>query len=141
MSSKDLPRIYTDGSCLKNPGGASGWGFTLLENGEQWSCVGNNPSSTNNRMELQAVIEALLFAQSDEYVLYTDSQLTLKCATGVWGRKANKDLWAEYDNALRGRKIHWVWVKAHNGDKYNEIVDDLARNEAELLRNRKTVKK
>lgn len=86
-------------------------------------------------MELKAVIEALLFIQNTEYELYTDSDLTLKCATGVWRRKANLDLWAEYDLAVQGHKIHWKWVRAHNGDKYNELVDDLAREEA------KTVKK
>ena len=130
-----LPRIYTDGSCLKNPGGPGGWACTILEDGEQWSVVGSDPETTNNRMELKAVIEALLFIQNTEYELYTDSDLTLKCATGVWRRKANLDLWAEYDLAVQGHKIHWKWVRAHNGDKYNELVDDLAREEA------KTVKK
>lgn len=136
MSNKPISRIYTDGSCVPNPG-SGGWAFTLLENGEQWSLADGEPSSTNNRMELQAVIEALLFAQEDEYVLYTDSQMTIKCATGEWRRKANLDLWAKYDSALRGRKIHWKWVKAHNGDKYNELVDDMARAEAIYMRKNK----
>lgn len=130
----EIPIIFTDGSCLKNPGGPGGWAFTLIENGEQWTMSGGDSSTTNNRMELMAVIEALDFAQGNEYVIHTDSELTMKCATGVYKRKANKDLWDEYDRALRSRKINWVWVKAHNGNSLNEYVDHLARKEAELLK-------
>ena len=129
-----IPIIFTDGSCLKNPKGPGGWAFTLIENGEQWTLSGGDSSTTNNRMELMAVIEALDFAQGNEYVIHTDSELTMKCATGVYKRKANKDLWNEYDRALRFRKINWVWVKAHNGNPLNEYVDRLARKEAELLK-------
>ena len=129
-----IPIIFTDGSCLKNPKGPGGWAFTLIENGEQWTLSGGDSSTTNNRMELMAVIEALDFAQGNEYVIHTDSELTMKCATGVYKRKANKDLWNEYDRALRFRKINWVWVKAHNGNPLKEYVDRLARKEAELLK-------
>jgi len=129
-----LPEIYTDGSCLKNPGGSGGWAFTLLENGEQWSMVGNENSTTNNRMELKAIIEALNFVQGPEYIIYTDSELTMKCAVGIYSRKANKDLWEEYNSALDGRKLHWVWVKAHNGNLYNDYVDMLARLEAKSIK-------
>ena len=58
----------------------------------------------------------------------------MKCALGVYKRKANKDLWNEYERALQGRKLHWVWVKAHNGNSLNEYVDRIARKEAELLK-------
>ena len=134
MSTDNLPKIYTDGSCLKNPGGAGGWACLVLENGEMWSVVGSEPSTTNNRMELQAIIQALKFAQGNEYVVYTDSKWALKCATGEWQRKANLDLWKDYEISLRGRKIHYVWVRGHNGDEYNEIVDDLARAEAKSVK-------
>lgn len=106
----------------------------MLENGEMWSVVGSEPSTTNNRMELQAIIQALKFAQGNEYVIYTDSKWALKCATGEWQRKANLDLWKDYEISLRGRKIHYVWVRGHNGDEYNEIVDDLARAEAKSVK-------
>jgi ribonuclease HI len=129
-----LPQIFTDGSCLKNPGGPGGWAFTVLENGEQWTLSGGDPNTTNNRMELMAIIEALRFVQGNEYVLYTDSELTMKCATGVYKKKANTDLWNEYEVVSRDKKIHWNWVKAHNGNKMNEYVDCLARKEAELLK-------
>ena len=131
---EEIPIIFTDGSCLKNPKGPGGWAFTLIENGRQWTLSGGESSTTNNRMELMAVIEALDFAQGNEYVIHTDSELTMKCATGVYKRKANKDLWDEYDRVLRSRKINWVWVKAHNGNLLNEYVDRLARKEAEMLK-------
>jgi ribonuclease HI len=130
----NLPEIYTDGSCLKNPGGPGGWAFTVLENKEQWTMSGGEPSTTNNRMELQAIIEALEFVQGNEYVIYTDSELTMKCATGIYKRKANKDLWERYEKALYSRKLNWVWIKAHNGNFMNEYVDRLARQEAEFLK-------
>lgn len=125
-----MAKIYTDGSCLKNPNGPSGWAFCLLENGETWCVYGGNSSSTNNRMELQAVIEALKFAQNKEYTIYTDSQLILNCAQGLWKRKANLDMWEEYNNISKNKHLTWVWVKAHNGDKYNELVDELSRKAA-----------
>jgi ribonuclease HI len=131
---EEFPIIFTDGSCLKNPKGPGGWAFTLIENGRQWTLSGGESSTTNNRMELMAVIEALDFAQGNEYIIHTDSELTMKCATGVYKRKANKDLWDEYDRALGSRKINWVWVKAHNGNLLNEYVDRLARKEAEMLK-------
>ena len=131
---EEIPIIFTDGSCLKNPKGPGGWAFTLIENGKQWTLSGGDSSTTNNRMELMAVIEALHFAQGNSYVIHTDSELTIKCATGVYKRNANKDLWDEYDRALGSKKINWVWVKAHSGNCLNEYVDRLARKEAELLK-------
>jgi ribonuclease HI len=135
MNTEHLPQIYTDGSCLKNPGGPGGWACLVEKNNEIWSLVGSNPNTTNNRMELQAVIEALNFIDNKEIVIFTDSQWVIKCATGKWKRKANIDLWSQYDVSSHGKKIHYIWVRGHNGNKYNEIVDKLAREEA------KTVKK
>lgn len=126
--------IYTDGSCIL-PSMASGWAFCLLENEEEWCVSGGESSSTNNRMELQAVIEALKFVQNIEYTIYTDSKLTMYCAQGIWKRKANNDLWDEYDIVSKNKSLNWVWVKAHNGDNYNEVVDKLARNEALRIKN------
>jgi len=128
---KQLHKIYTDGSCLKNPDGPGGYAFAIIENNKLETIgYGSQPNTTNNRMELQAVIEALKFVKRNEYELYTDSQLTIKCATGEWRRKSNLDLWREYDNVIQGCKIHWKWVRAHNGNKYNELVDDIAREAA-----------
>ena len=85
-------------------------------------------------MELRAIIEALEFVQENELIIHTDSELTMKCATGVYKRKANTDMWIEYERVLNGRKIHWFWIKAHNGNSLNEYVDHLARKEAESLK-------
>ena len=84
-------------------------------------------------MELQAVIEGLKFAQNKEYTIYTDSQLTMKCAKGIWKRKENLDLWKEYDKVSKNKRLNYVYVKAHNGDEYNELVDKMARKEAKNI--------
>jgi ribonuclease HI len=127
-------KIYTDGSCLKNPGGASGWAFVILENDEETYLSGGEASSTNNRMEMMAVIKALSFAPGKEYTIFTDSKLVMNCAQGIWKRKANLDLWSEYDYVTSKFSLKWVWVKAHKGNKYNEIVDDMARYEAKKIK-------
>ena len=131
-----IPSIYTDGSCLENPGGASGWAFGVLENEEEWFMSGGEESSTNNRMELLAIIEALDFVQGIEYNIYTDSNLTLKCAKKEWKRKSNLDLWSIFDKVSNGKILNWIWVKAHNGNVYNEIVDKMAKNEAKNIKNK-----
>lgn len=129
--------IYTDGSCLKNctSGGPGGWAFIIkssdLTNNIEYQVSGGNEKTTNNQMELQAVIEALSFLIPDcqdinKYKIYTDSQLTLKCAKKEWKRKANLDLWEIFDQVSCEKDIVWEWVKAHNGNYYNEKVDKLA---------------
>ena len=128
-----MSKIYTDGSCLRNPGGASGWAFALLENDEEWFVSGGEESSTNNRMEMMAVIEALSFAQGSSYTIYTDSKLVMNCAQGIWKRKKNLDLWEKYDLACKNKTLEWVWIKGHSGDEYNEIVDKLAKDEAKIF--------
>jgi ribonuclease HI len=132
MSNKRcITNIYTDGSCLKNPGGPSGWSFCILNDDKTWLVSGGIASSTNNRMELTAVIEALATVVSnDEYKIFTDSLITLNCAQKIWKRKSNLDLWEQYDKVSNGKKLHWEWVKGHDGNEYNELVDKAARNEA-----------
>ena len=124
--------IYTDGSCINTSGG---WAFIMILNDIEYHISGGEKNTTNNRMELQAVIESLTFQVDFEYEIktykiYTDSQLTLNCAKGVWKRKANLDLWKIYDEISRGKEIQWEWVKAHNGNPYNELVDKLAKEQA-----------
>ena len=127
--------IYTDGSCLRNPNGPGGWAVVIVEeNGYEYYFADGDPSTTNNRMELTAVIEAIsLLKEGQECLVYSDSQLTINCATGKWKRKANLDLWEEYEKFSKNKKIKFEWVKAHNGNHYNEIVDKLAYNEAKKV--------
>lgn len=123
-----METIYTDGSCTPNPG-RGGWGFIIKGSGQEpdWEVGGSSPRSTNNQMELTAVIEALKFCCTPKVKLVSDSQYVINCAQGKWKRKINMDLWREFDRVSKNRLLTWEWVKAHNGDPYNERVDELAR--------------
>lgn len=125
--------IYTDGSCLKNPNGPGGWAFySTLKQG-----CGGERSTTNNRMEIIAVIEALKEHTKEveenkevKFTIYSDSQYVINCATGKFKRHKNLDLWKEYEDALKGKNVSFVWVRGHDGNEFNEKVDFLARSEA-----------
>jgi len=120
--------IYTDGSCFPNPGNG-GWGFIALLEKVEISINGGAENTTNNIMELMAVIEALkMFKQQKDFVIYSDSKYVINCAIGKWQRKKNTELWKEYDIVSRGKKIDFKWVKGHDGNMYNELVDKLAKN-------------
>lgn len=123
--------IYTDGSCVKN--NAGGWAFCFVDADADWYLSDGVENTTNNRMELMAVIEAIKFVSSKDCIIYTDSQLVKNCAEGVWKRKCNMDLWSLYDIVSMGKNIKYIWVKAHNGDFYNEKVDKLANMEAKKI--------
>ena len=136
--------IFTDGACSGNPG-AGGWGVVLRCNGMEKELSGGDADTTNNRMELTAVIEALkALKKSCNIILYTDSRYVMDGVTqwlpnwkqNGW-RTANKkslvknlDLWQSLESLLEKHKIKWVWVKGHNGHPENERVDKLARDEA-----------
>ena len=128
-------QIYTDGSCIKNPDGPGGWAIAIIEDdGYEYYFSDKNSCTTNNRMELTAVIEAVYsIKESQECTVFSDSQLIINCATGKWKRKANLDLWKKYDKFCKNKIINFEWVKAHNGNKYNEIVDKLAYMEAKSV--------
>lgn len=141
--------IYTDGACSGNPG-AGGWGAILRCGDVEKEMSGGAKDTTNNRMELTAVIEALkALKRGCEITIYTDSRYVMD---GVnqwmpnWKRNnwrttnkksevKNLDLWLELDEILPLHKIKWIWVKGHNGHIENERVDKLARNEAKALVN------
>lgn len=118
--------IYTDGSCIAGNGG---WAFCIVKEGELLELnSGGCKDTTNNRMELEAVLQALYRIESEIiYTIYTDSQLTMNCATGNWKRNKNLDLWGKFDCLVMGKNIVWKWVKGHSGNKYNELVDKEAR--------------
>ena len=132
-------KIYTDGSCIKDnikdSTGPGGWGFVVLGDVVIKGSDGN-PNTTNNRMEMQAVIEALQVCDGvyDQIHLHTDSMYVMNCAQGIWKRKANLDLWKVYDTVASGKTIKWDKVKAHSGDEWNEYVDRLANTETQKIK-------
>ena len=126
--------IYTDGACKGNPG-IGGYGAILEYNGHRKEIYGCEPHTTNNRMELTAVIEALkLIKRQCRIAIYTDSQYVQKGMTEWisgwkrknWSKVKNVDLWQELDALVTEHQVNWHWVKAHNGDKWNERADELA---------------
>lgn len=135
--------IYTDGGCRGNPG-LGGWGVWLLFQGKEKKCYGHEPNTTNNRMELTAVIEALKIlktSHSDKIavVIYSDSKYVLQGINDWmpnWKKKnwqtANKrpvknmDLWQKLDQLNAVFSVDWRWVKGHSGNKGNDIADYLA---------------
>ena len=136
--------IYTDGACLGNPG-RGGWGAILLYKEHRKEISGGEKLSTNNRMEMRAVIESLkTLKKLSEVTLYTDSKYVMDGITKWifnWKKNGwkgsdkkpvkNVDLWQELDAQVAKHQIKWVWVKGHSGNKFNEIADVLARNAAE----------
>ena len=119
--------IYTDGSCSPNPG-IGGWGFISILPDVEFHINGGKEYTTNNQMELQAVIEALSFhSEESSFLIYSDSMYVINCAQGKWARKKNSDLWVVYEEVSLGKNIEYVWVKGHFGDEYNEKVDKLAK--------------
>lgn len=135
--------IYTDGACSGNPG-PGGWGAVLVFNGVEKELSGAEKSTTNNRMELTAVIEALkALNQPCNITLTTDSKYVCDAINKGWvyswrkngWRKADKkpalnvDLWEVLLSQLEIHKVEFVWVKGHSGHKYNERCDELAVSE------------
>ena len=132
MSTKKHLVIYTDGSCIPNPG-KGGWAYVALHDDVEIHCSGSEKRSTNNIMEMTAVIQALKNYRKQKYFsIYSDSQYVINCAQGKWKRKKNKELWEVYDRVSQGKEIIWTWVKGHSGDRYNDLVDKLARDEVFL---------
>ena len=140
-------KIWTDGSCLGNPG-PGGWAFVATNGQNTAERSGGERKTTNNRMELMAVIRALTAAhRHSEIELHTDSQY-VKNGMQSWLKNwkknnwhtankkpvKNQDLWMQLDALSGAIKIHWHWVRGHNGDEMNERCDELARTAAEKLK-------
>ena len=141
--SDDIVEIYSDGSCLGNPG-PGGWGVLLRWRGIERELSGGEQDTTNNRMELRAAIEALnALKKPSQVVLTTDSRYVIQ-GINEWmagwvargwktaGKQPvkNQDLWQALHSAIQPHDITWQWVKGHAGHDENERVDTLARNEA-----------
>ena len=138
-------KIYTDGSCLENPGNG-GWAAIIINDGKKTQIKGSKKNTTNNQMELLAPIEALKkIPKGSEVEIFTDSKY-VKSGITEWihnwkknGWKTsdkqpvkNKELWEELDLLANEFEISWNWVKAHSTDKLNNEVDLLAREAANL---------
>lgn len=142
-SLKPVVIIYTDGACKGNPG-IGGWGVVLRSGTNEKRLHGGAHATTNNRMEMTAVIEALKALKSPCRVeLYTDSQYVNRGVNewlhnwkkSGWKTAAktpvkNTDLWQLLDSLLSQHDIHWHWVKGHSGDPGNDLADDLANQGA-----------
>jgi len=137
-------KIYTDGSCLKNPGNG-GWAAIININDEIKKISGSVKDTTNNKMELMAPIKALQEIKENEVIeIYTDSQY-VRLGITDWVHKwiknnwqtskkepvKNKELWIQLHELNNLRDIKWIWVKAHAGNILNEEVDLLAKKAAE----------
>ena len=138
-------KIYTDGSCLNNPGNG-GWAAIINQNGEVKEISGSVKDTTNNKMELMAPIMALKqIKKNDQIEIYTDSQY-VRLGITEWVHKwiknnwqtskkepvKNKELWIQLYELTNQFEIKWIWVKAHAGNALNEEVDLLAKKAAEL---------
>ena len=139
--------IYTDGACRGNPG-KGGWGAILVYAGREKELSGGEPETTNNRMELSAVIAALsALKEPCEITLTSDSKYVVDAVTKGWveswrkngWRKADKspalnvDLWEQLLPLLNRHQVSFVWVRGHNGHPYNERCDVLATTFADSL--------
>ena len=138
-------KIYTDGSCLKNPGNG-GWAAIININDEIKKISGSVKDTTNNKMELMAPIKALQEIKEKQPIeIYTDSQY-VRLGITDWIHKwiknnwqtskkepvKNKELWIQLYELNKSNDIKWIWVKAHSGNILNEEVDLLAKQAAEL---------
>ncbi|MBR4809520.1 MAG: ribonuclease HI [Bacteroidales bacterium] len=127
MSERPVIELYTDGAASGNPG-PGGWGVVLKCAGLRKELSGGFSLTTNNRMELLAVIKGLEAIRWDgaEVEVWSDSQYVVNTITQGWKRKKNHDLWARYDAASRGFRLNYHWLKGHAGHPENERCDALA---------------
>ena len=133
MTDHEVVRIYTDGACSGNPG-PGGWGAVLIFGENILELNEGFRHTTNNRMEITAVIEALKTLRTGINVkIYSDSTYVINTMTKNWKRKKNQDLWILLDSEAALRNLEWEWVKGHSGDEFNEEADRLAYQEASMI--------
>ena len=156
MSDSDLPhvQVYTDGGCDPNPG-PGGWGAILRFGDREWVLSGNDPETTNNRMELQAATAALATLKETlgrcHVELYTDSEYLRRGITewiADWVRNGwrtaakqpvkNQDLWQRLQQLTQAHDVRWHWLKGHTGHPLNERADRLATEARQALQRGKT---
>ena len=148
---QDMVEIFTDGACKGNPG-PGGWGALLRYQGKEKHLYGGELDTTNNRMELLAVIEGLSALKRQCVVSITTDSSYVKNGMQQWihnwkrnGWKnaakkpvKNADLWQRLDQAVAEHQVEWHWVKGHSGHRENEIADALANQGCDLVINTET---
>ncbi|NMA32603.1 MAG: ribonuclease HI [Alphaproteobacteria bacterium] len=140
-------KIWTDGSCLGNPG-PGGWAFIATDGNKTIERSGGEINTTNNRMELMAVLKAITAIKSPKIEIHTDSQYVkngMESWINNWKKNGwktadkkpvkNQDLWQDLDKYAAKKNISWVWVRGHDGNVMNERCDELARTAAEKINN------
>ena len=144
--SEQVVEVYADGACRGNPG-RGGWGVMLRSGGQTKELYGGEPLTTNNRMELTAVIRALEALKRPAVVrIHTDSQYVQKGITAWihnWKRRGwrtaektpvkNEDLWRRLDELASTHRVEWIWVRGHAGNAGNERADRLANMGVDAL--------
>tara|TARA_B100001123_G_scaffold426642_1_gene541085 strand:+ start:368 stop:805 length:438 start_codon:yes stop_codon:yes gene_type:complete len=140
MDKNNIIKIYTDGACSGNPG-PGGWGAIIISSNEEEEISGGEIETTNNRMELLAVINALeSLKKPSKVVLTSDSSYVLNGITkwmnnwekNNWktsDKKAvkNMDLWKRLKECVRPHEVEWIWVRGHSGHSLNDRADEVAR--------------
>lgn len=137
--------VYTDGACKCNPG-PGGWACVLVWNGVERGLSGYKVYTTNNEMELTAVVEALkLIKGSQTLRIYSDSKYVVDSINKGWlsnwvrkgeiAKRPNKDLWIQLINLLNNHTYEFIWVKGHAGNKYNEMCDRMACKQKDFAAN------
>ena len=136
-------KIYTDGSCIGNPG-PGGWAVIILDNRNEKKISGKKNNTTNNQMELLAPIKALSnFNKKKSFIIFTDSIYVKEGITkwiGNWKKNnwktsakkpvKNQKLWKKLDELVKFHDVKWDWIKGHSTNIYNNLVDELARKAA-----------
>ena len=137
-------KIYTDGSCIGNPG-AGGWAAIILDGKNKKIISGNKNSTTNNQMELFAAIKALSnFNKKKSFKIFTDSNY-VKDGITKWIKNweknnwktstkkpvKNQELWKKLDKLVKFHDVKWEWIKGHSTNIYNNLADELAKKAAE----------
>ena len=137
-------KIYTDGSCIGNPG-AGGWAAKILDDKNEKIISGNKNNTTNNQMELFAAIKALSnFNKKKSFKIFTDSNYVKDGITkwiknwkkNNWKTSAkkpvkNQELWEKLDKLVKFHDVKWEWIKGHSTNIYNNLADELAKKAAE----------
>ena len=137
-------KIYTDGSCIGNPG-AGGWAAIILDGKNEKIISGNKNNTTNNQMELLAAIKGLSnFNKKKSFKIFTDSNY-VKDGITKWIKNweknnwktsnkkpvKNQELWKKLDKLVKFHNVKWEWIKGHSTNIYNNLADELARKVAE----------